>query len=101
MFIRLGEVGTASKTAEISDFMHKRQQDIIVVMAVEELGIETSSVPSRRHSVPSFSCRGHGSIYKDGQKVIWEERPPGLIIINKILSCALLFVSQMGNKNIK
>ena len=70
-------------------------------MAVEELGIKTSSVPSRRHSVPSFSCRGHGSIYKDGQKVIWEERPPGLIIITKILRCALLFVSQMGQQEYK
>ncbi len=40
MFIRLGDVGTASETGKISDFRHRRQQDIIVAMAVEELGIK-------------------------------------------------------------
>ena len=39
MFIRQGEVGAASETAEISKFRRIYHEDIIVAMAVEELDI--------------------------------------------------------------
>ena len=39
MFIRQAEVGAASKTAEVSNCVSIRQEDMIVAMAVEKLGI--------------------------------------------------------------
>ena len=77
MFIRLGDLGTASEKAEISDFRHRRQQDIIVAMAVEELGIKLRQFQVDVILKLVFLCSGHGSMYKDGLKVRWKEYPRG------------------------
>ena len=39
MFIRQVEVGAASETADISEYWQRREEEIIVAMAVQELGI--------------------------------------------------------------
>jgi hypothetical protein len=39
MFVRLGEVGATSETAEISKYRRTYHEDFIFAIAVEELGI--------------------------------------------------------------
>ena len=76
MFTRLGKVGAASEAEEVSELRRRLQDDIIVAMAVEELGIKLRAFQVGVNLVHGFPSMGNESQYQDGLKVY----PPLLLL---------------------
>ncbi len=76
MFIRLGKVGAASEAEEVSELRRGLQKDIIVAMAVEELGIKLHPFQVGANLVHGFPSMGNEYQYQDGLK----DYPPLLLL---------------------
>ena len=76
MFIRLDKVGAASEAEDVSELRRRLQKDIIVAMAVEELGIKLHPFQVGANLAHGFPSMGNESQYQDGLK----DYPPLLLL---------------------